>query len=248
MAARSIDLGLAPNEFAFRFDTEFGVEADEVAIFLQRAATVARRAGADLRVVGLREGSLVIKLRAVAKAAGKEFKKTPLAGSASVLAIGTVIYAIVNAMVPSHTAITPLAKAGAQIVEQHQVKTIEVVTNNQVFVVMDETRAAQVHMLEEHLKRGRRFKVREELASSFETADVPRLVQAAKQGTLSGDVLDVDGELHFRPEGFRFLVPIDADPNIANTLQAGTHVLIAGQVITRKGQPDRLIAASISIP
>ena len=248
MATHHIELGLAPDEFAFRFDTEFGVEVDEVAIFLQRAATIARRAGADLRVIGVREGSLVIRLRAVAKAAGKEFKKTPLAGSASVLAIGGVIYAIVNAMVPSHTSITPLAKAGAQIVEQHQVKTIEVITINQTFVVMDETRAAQVHMLEEHLKGRRKIKVLEQSASSFDDIDVPRLVQAAKQGALSGDVLDVEGELHFRPDGFRFLVPIDAGADVSDALQAGKHVRIAGQVITRNGQPDRLIIASIFSP
>lgn len=248
MATHGIELGLAPNEFAFRFDTEFGVEVDDVAIFLQRAATIARRAGADLRVIGVREGSLVIRLRALAKAAGKEFKKTPLASTASVLAIGGVIYAIVNAMTPSHTSITPLAKAGAQIVEQHRVKTIEVITINQTIVVMDETRAAQIRTLEEHLKHRRRAKMPEQSASSVDHVDVPRLVQAAKQGTLSGDVLDVEGELHFRPDGFRFLVPIDAGPDLADALQAGKHVRIAGQVITRNGQPDRLIAASIFNP
>jgi hypothetical protein len=248
MATHNAELDLAPDEFAFRFDTEFGVEADEVAAFLQRAATVARRTGADLRVVGVREGSLVIKLRAVAKAAGKEFKKTPLAGTASVFAIGGVIYAIVHAMIPSHTSITPLARAGAQIVEQHQVKTIEVITVNQTFLVMDETRAAQIRMLDEHLKHRGRAPAPGESISSFDDVDVPRLVQAAKQGALSGEVLEVEGELHFRPAGFRFLVPIDAAPDIAGALQAGKHVRIAGQVITRNGQPDRLIVESIFRP
>lgn len=241
----SSELGLGRDEFAFRFDTEAGIEADDLAVFLQRAATVARRAGADLKVVGVPSGSLIVKLRAVAKAANKEFKKTPLAGTASAFAIGGVIYAIANAMVPSHTNTSPLAKAGVQIIEQHQVKKIEIVTVNQTIVIMDEDRAAQIRMLDQHRKQRKSTQAQPEYRLRHDDAELPRFVEAARQGLLTGQVFDVEGELHFRPDGFRFLVPIDAELDDGAALHVGRHIRIAGAVLTRNGQPDRLVVTSI---
>lgn len=215
-------------------------------MFLQRAATVARRAGTELAVVGVPEGSLIIKLRAVSKAAGKEFNKTPLSATASAAAIGTVIVAIVHAMIPSGGKITPIANAGAQLVENHQVQSIQVITINQTFIVMDPIRAAQVRMLQARGKEAGSVKASVESAASAQRAMVPKLVSDAQRGALGGDIFEVDGELHFRPERFRYLVPIDPQSPSFAKLRPDQHVTVSGTIVTLGGLPDRIVIETIS--
>ena len=103
MAEVAERLGLGPDEFAFHFETAVGVDADALATFLKRAATVARRSGADLRVVGMSEGSLDVVIKAIQKGARKELLEKP---------IGTAINAPVTpASRLRHTEISRIASS-----------------------------------------------------------------------------------------------------------------------------------------
>lgn len=90
-----------PDEFAFHFETEIGVDADALANFLKRAATAARRAGGEIRVVGLQEGSLNVILKAFKKGAAKEFKDKPIDTTIkSTVFVTAIVTAIVHMMSP----------------------------------------------------------------------------------------------------------------------------------------------------
>ena len=108
MATLAERLELGPNEFAFYFETKVGVDADALANFLKRAATVARQRGGELRVVGFREGSLAVIIEAikrskVGRAAAEEFYKKPIDTTIKVSGfVGGIVYAIVQAMSPAH--------------------------------------------------------------------------------------------------------------------------------------------------
>lgn len=253
MMTRNIDLDLRPDELAFRFDTDRGVDVEHLATFLQRVTTVSRRAGTEFVVVGVPDGSVIVKLRAVAKRANREFMKAPLAGAAAAMAvgggiagIGGAVTAIVHAMVPSYAKVSPIAKAGAVLVEDHHVEKIEIITNNQTIVVMDGPRAAQIRMLEEHRKAGRGQKASYAEAEMRVGPSVPHMIVAAREGTLSGEILDVDGEMHFRPDGYRYLVPVDADSTAYRELGPGAHVRVQGEIVARRGQPDRIVIDAAS--
>lgn len=132
MTATASGLELASNEFALHFDSKDGVTATNLGRFLQRAATVARGQGAELQVIGLREGSLDVLLKAVAKSkiaknAKKEFEKAPVGTTAAGAAlVGAVVSALIFAT--SSGKPTPLAKSAADIIEQTTVTQIQVVT------------------------------------------------------------------------------------------------------------------------
>lgn len=245
MAKPPTDPNLRPDELAFRFDTDHGIEVEQLATFLLRAATVARRTGTELSVVGVAEGSVIVKLRAVSTSARKEFMKAPFAAAAAAMTvgggIGATVYAIVNAMVPSPGKVSPLAKAGAVLIEDHRVGKIEVVTNNQTFIVMDGTRAAQIRTLEESRRAGRGGTATAAAPARGASPDVPLMMSAAREGTLSGEVLDVGGEPHFRPDGYRYLVPIDTDSGARGQLGPGMRVRVRGEIVSRRGQPDRIV-------
>jgi len=232
----AFDLALAPNEFAFRFGTEEGIGADQLATFLQRAATVARRAQADLVVVGVSQGSLIVKLKAISKAVRKEFKRAPVATSASSMAVGAVVVAIVTAMTPSGNSASPMAKAGADLVVEHQMATIEIITIDAIIRVMDEQRAAIVRRARDIRKStGKLISAAEQLDTG-----VQRLAKEARQG-LSGDVLSVEGQLYFRPDGYHYLVPISPTSGAYSTLESDRHFRVKGLLVELGGQPDKMI-------
>lgn len=241
MASLASELQLRPDELAFYFRSEEGVDALELGVFLQRAATVARSRGADLRVTATREGSLAVILRAVrkssiAKNARKEFTKAPIATTAAGAGlVGMVAGAIIYAMSPNTGKATPLAKAGADVVEQSHVTEIHVVTLNKTTVVMDEIRARQVREVVHRRKRR---------IPALSRPEVQELIGYAREGSLSGAVLDVGGELHFRPDGYRYLVPIDPRSEAAEELFPDAHFQVRGEVTTHHGQPNTIIIHS----
>src|SRR5687768_8345280 len=101
MPAKDLARRLGPDEFAFRFVTEEGVDAVELGVFLQRAATVARAQGAELQVTAIEAGtvSVVLKaLRAAKSRAQREFNRAPLAATDAALGLaGKVVAGIVAA-------------------------------------------------------------------------------------------------------------------------------------------------------
>lgn len=235
MVASADSLELGPDNLAFVFDSNVGVSAADLGLFLQRASTVSRRAGADLYVVALREGSLAVITRVArkgARAAIKEFKSSPIRTSASGVAlVGAVTVALGVAMDPKSGQPSPLAKAAAALVEDHSVTQISLVTVNRTVVVMDEDRAAEVRQLQV-----------ERPYEALPSPEVRKLIASAKTGELAGVVLLVDGEMHFRPDGFRYLVPIGPLPeSVAAVVRPDRHITVWGELLLRDSQPDLLI-------
>lgn len=234
MASRVEPLNLRPDEFAFLFVSDTGVDADELGIFLRRAATVGRRNGADLRVVALAPGSLAVVVRTIGRSARAEFRKAPIGtGAAGAALVGAVVTAVVYAMSPSHGTATPLAKAGAELVENYEVSNISIVTVNQTIVVMDEHRAAAVQRLQTS---------RERAVDRLPAPEIRQMMMHARSGRLEGEVLLVDDVLHFRPDGYRYLVPIDRSQSDAmDGLRPSAHFRVTGDILTRNGQPDTIV-------
>lgn len=236
MVALSEELGLGPDQFAFYFQGESGVEAKNLGTFLQRAATVAGRQGAELRVTAIKPGSVAVVLRALKKtrkAAAKEVQKAPIA---TTTAVAGVVTAIVVAMQPS-SGPTPLAKAAADVVEHHNVQRIEVVTINQTVLVMDPARAQRVRQMEREQPRPGSLPA---LAPPPE--EIRQLVDAGRQGVLTGHVVDIHGKLYFCPDGHSFYVPIQTsllDPR--EEIYAEAHFRVRGKLVMVRGQPDSII-------
>ena len=92
MASEELSRRLQDDEFAFYFSGGTGVVAHELGDFLVRAATVARRNGAELRVIALEPGSLAVVMRPIKRsgaAVGHEFRKSPIPASAASVALGS---------------------------------------------------------------------------------------------------------------------------------------------------------------
>lgn len=247
-------LNLGPDQFAFYFQSDIGVEARDLGTFLQRAATIAGREGAVLHVTGIRPGSVAVVIRTLkkktakaakktAKAAGDEWKKSPIsttaAGSGMVAA---VVGAIVYAMQPS-SGPTPIAKAAADVVEQHSVRQIELVTIEQNVIVMDSERAQRVRQMERNQAERADLPM---LAPPRE--EIRQLVDAGRQGVLTGHVVDIHGKLYFGPDGHSFYVPIQAsllDPR--EEIYAEAHFRVRGKLVMVRGQPDSIVVYNAEV-
>lgn len=235
MATTADTLHLDPDSMAFVFDSDVGVSAADLGLFLQRASTVSRRVGAELYVVGLRDGSLAVIAKVVrrgAQASIKEFKSSPIRTSAAaVTLVGVVVGALGLAMTPRPGQVSPLAKAGASLVEDHSITQISLISLNQTVVVMDKERAAEVRMSQV-----------ESTHENLPSAEVRKLVSSAGEDGISGTVLIVSGEAHFRPDGFRYLVPIHISSECSTDLiRDNQHVTVMGELLLRNLQPDLLI-------
>jgi len=235
--AESLNLG--PDEFAFHFETQNGVDADILANFLKRAATVARQRGGELRVVGLREGSLAVVIEVFKKGAIKEFKDKPISTSIKTsVFVAAIVGGIIHLMTPAASGSTPLAKAGADLIETHQVTQITIVTNESSTVVMDEATAAEVRRAERD--RPQVLHRPEQLMRL--SPPVAGLLRDASQGVLTGETDLVRGKLHFRPDRYQYWVPIDENPVMLNhTIHPGGRYRVVGHVALLDGQPDRIV-------
>ena len=241
-------LELGPDDFAFYFESNNGVEANALADFLKRAASVAKRHYGELRVVAIRDGSLAVVVKALKKStivtnAKKEFVTKPIDTTAKVSSlVAAIVGAVIYAMSPEKGGDTPLAKAGASIVENHSVTSISVVTNNTTTVVMNQSIAARLREVEES---GRSAIPAPRTQIERLSPGVEELLEDARQGSLIGETVLVNGELHFRPDGFRYLVPIDQRASdAAAKLPPGARVRVTGHIETLDGQPDRLVIHS----
>lgn len=231
---------LSADEFAFHFDSKNGVAAKELGHFLQNAATVARVQGVELHVVGLRDGSLEVVLKAVSKSkfaknAKKEFEKAPIATSAAGAAlVGAVVSAIIFAT--SSGMPTPLAKSAAQLIEKTSVTQIQIVTLHQNVVIMDIEGAKQVRALAlQHA--GAPKPLPEFRAPILPSSEMRRLSAEMEKGNLTGWIGEFDGELHFRPDGYRYSAPIDL--RFANTTDLPTgRYRVRGDLLLKAGRPD----------
>lgn|GEM_PF-3237381 len=237
--ATSERLRLQADELAFVFDSEVGVKAADLADFLKKASTVSRRAGAELYVVGLREGSLAVVarvLRKVGKASLEEAKSSPIrTAGAAVGIVSIVAMALMSAIKPDQAGATPLSKAGAVLVEDKSITQISLVTIDRSTVVMDREMAEEVRRLEG--ERGRTL---------LAAPDVRLLIEHAATSGIRGKFVDAGGEPHFRPDGFRYLVPVALPPSIdPAALAPGRGGVVRGELLLKESRPDLLVVREI---
>jgi hypothetical protein len=232
---------LAPSQFAILFETDRGIEADDLGNFLKRVATIARREGAELRVVRFEPGSLAtifeaVKKSKVAKNAKKEFVKAPIGSSAAITAVvAAVAGALVWAFDAEEAGATALSRAGACVIEEKEVREIKLVTFEQTVVLMNENTARRVREIDNQRKKH----------EHIEYDQIQMLTDRASAGTLEGGVVSIYGELHFRPDGYKFFVPI----NISRTrpdveIYSDAHFRVTGEIVMRNGRPDTIIIQS----
>lgn len=213
-----------------------------LANFLGRAASLAGRQGADLRVVGIRAGSLSVLIKAVRKNAAKEFREKPidttLKASAVVVAI---VAACLNAMAPARGSVSPLAKAAAELVDRREVTQITIVTGEGETVLMNAEISRNVR--EARVNRDQPSDQQQAITEHI-SQHVVALEAKARRGDLSGEVLLVGQSIHFRPDGYKFLVPVDTIANdSAGELTPFRRYKVTGHIRTRDGQPDLLIVS-----
>lgn len=233
-------LDLRPNEFAFYFEGERGVEVDALSEFLKRAATIARSRGAELHVVGVRDGSVAVVLRTMLKNAGKEFVDKPLDSATKVAALtATVAGAIIWAMSPGKSTDTPIAKSGAKVVIEQHVTSIKVITPVNVTVVMDGERARAVRERTAAKPSADRGPVG---LSTRPMAPVRMIAEQAALGQLTGEITVVGSDLHFRPDNYRYWVPVSSDGDC--DLLPGHRYRVAGHIAMVRGLPDHIIVYS----
>ncbi len=214
MSSKQLQRQLRPNDLAFYFESNKGVSAAPLGKFLQRVATIAKRTDADLQVVALRNGSLAVIVTPIKRtidAAGKEFKKSPIATTLATIFLANEIYeAICSAMNPTTPNPAPLVKAAAELVQDGHVKSIELVASDKSRVIMDVNLAIRVQQA-----AATAVEAATQPSQSIPSRQLVEMAQRAIEGVLSGEVLDVEGNLHFRPDGHKYLVPIQqSDPTI----------------------------------
>ena len=189
-------------------------------------------------MVALLDGSLGVVLRPLAKtkkAAVKEFNKSPIATTAAAAVLSTQIYAaIANAMAPVLPNPTPLSKAAAEIVISGEAASIKLVSSDEIKLVMDINLATEIRQPEAvELTRSD-----ERSPARFSSRDLIKLAEHAIEGTLSGEIIDISGNLHFRPDGHRYLVPIEQSRTSTLPLIDAQHYSVRGQIIFEAGLPE----------
>lgn len=244
---------LEPDQLAFYFTSKHGVEASDLANFLLRADTIARKKHVSLQVVAIENGSLAVIVRAIFDPLYREFQKSPIQTTAAAIVISTYVASAVSASVTN----SPFAKSAAKIVEHSDVVRIEIITREERFLIMDDRRAEQLRHENRHTSEVSRtstvephYAVDTVKAEDSETGKHSRVVQipairqierATEEGSLQGVVLPIDGHLHFRPDGYRFTVPIMISGHTNISPNAGEHVRIRGELKTLNGQPDSIV-------
>ncbi|MBF5078580.1 hypothetical protein F1642_05315 [Paracoccus sp. NBH48] len=190
MADTALQDELLPGQFAFQFTGTSRVDAKHLGKFLERAASVANQKGVSLYVDATREGSLVVVL----SAAKKEFLDKPVATtSAVVAAMSIVVPALVFAMSIESGTKTPLTKAGIELLETRTVETIEVVTREDRFLVMDREISASFQEIETRTMKKFQFQ-RPALVEMQAPAEMMEMIA---DGSLTGRVADLEGDLYF---------------------------------------------------
>lgn len=248
-------LELDPSEFAFYFRSDAGIEAGDLGDFLKRTAAVARREGAEVRVVGFEQGSLIVVFKAIAKKmkktarkVGKEFNKAPLAATADAMTIIVpIVGAIVWAMSPDSAA--PLAQASAEVMKKHDVTEIKLITINENITVMDQDSAEQVRRVVRHRKEMRAAE--RQMALEDYRDEIPRLAHDPVHQKFGGTFAQLGGELHFRPDGFSYFVPVvfmkrdEQDKVLRGGIPDDSFYRVDAHLFFKQQMPDRMIILAV---
>ncbi len=134
--------------------------------------------------------------------------------------------------------------------ENYPVTQISIVTNVQTTVVMNEQIAVEMR----EARRAARLEaisspdraLRVEVQPHF-SRPVENLAEDARVGGLTGRIDIVDGAVHFRPDGFRFWVPVylSVAPESVQMVP-GQRYRVGGQIEMAQGQPDCIVIQSFA--
>ncbi|MEX3314767.1 hypothetical protein [Sulfitobacter sp. PS-8MA] len=259
MKLNEVGAGLAPEELAFYFSCENGVEAKALGAFLSRASTVAKNRGAILQVTATHDGSLVVVARVlegVRGAIGKEFASSPIqATAASTMLVGAVVAGLSSATSPDEMKVSPLAKANIDLIENHDVELIQLVTSQASVLMMDRKKAAKLRGAIQNIELA-------EEVYEFPALDFPgatlfehpsrledrMLVDKARRGELTGVAIFAGTELHFRPDGYRYLVPVEYDSNYSDeSLSPSKHYRVRGAIKFQGALPESVVIEAASV-
>lgn len=234
---------LRSDELAVYFDASAAIDLKRFSDFLLRANTVAKSKGFILGVSSVDPGSVKVVLRVlkkVKKAAWKEFEGSPIATTSSALsAVSIVATAIIAScsMIESGQ-VTPVAKATAKIVAEDEVTCVQVITRETRVTIMEGDRAART----EALSSSEELKFRRTSGQpALERTDFTKMkIEAASRDGIDGKVVDVNGSLHFRPKGYKFLVPISEDSPSLSQLEANKRYNVKGEIEMLDQFPDNI--------
>lgn len=243
MVTKSLEIELNDDELALYFGTDGGVSVAELGQFFQRMATVVGRKGVTLRVEVAYDGSLIIVL----KAAMKEFGKAPIATASSLVSMTAV--AITTAMALDRASVSPLTRAGIALIEQGGVTSIEIVTKTTQTVLLNSEGVSEIHARETDAKENiASFPEQRTLEAKPEVRFPENLGGNGRNGLFSGEVIEIDGEPYFRPDGHNYFIPAYTSSNQLKTgLAPGRYLRIFGEVNFVEGQPES-ISISNALP
>jgi hypothetical protein len=156
--------------------------------------------------------------------------------------VGAVVGAIVWAMHSANP--TPLAKAGADVVEHCHIEQIDIVTIDQRTVIMDEASAQDVREAERRQREIPRLTDEREMPLLM-APEVRKFSLEVERGIITGSIDYAAGELHFRPDGYRYFVPVAFGRGTfqQQTLKPGRY-RISGTLETQDGYPDEILVRS----
>jgi hypothetical protein len=228
----AVELALRDDEIAIAFQGVQGLRAEDLGRFLQRAGAETRRNGVELRIVGFEPGSLLVRCKAlgvkVTRNAKKEALENPIRTTLGTAAVAIAAAALANGMSADEERPTPLASEGARIVQQHGVREINVITVDEMMVVMTPYEARRISDSVRRRGKAAKRSPLQELSSAL-------------RDSARGQVFLVAGTLHFQPEGHQFTVPIRFGYGYEGPeLQEFQWYSVSGVLRTRLGQPESM--------
>lgn len=233
------ELELRKDEFVIAFQGAEGFRAEDLGKFLQRAGAVIPRSSVELRVVGFEAGSFLVRCRALTKRIGKNAKieaiEKPVRTVLATVGVAIAAAALANAMSVDDERVPPLASESARIVDRYNVRNITLITIDQTIVVMTPEQAEQIKETEARRSRG--------VTRSSLFYELSRAVR----DNINGQIFDVGGVLHFRPDGYQFTVPIShAEDYPGPQLRPLGRYSIRGSLHSSRGQPEVMEIAEAS--
>ncbi len=221
------------NILAIHFSGGEGVRANDLGDFLRLAARISERKGARLEVIALEPGSLRVYLKAIRDKAKSDPVGLAADGATLATAIAGALAAAISLSSPQPK---PISKIAIKMIEEGTVSKIEIETSEGSTVVIDKDQVSKRRQPIEEPSRSIAY--RDSKASRYvQSSETRTLAIAASEGTLTGDAVEAQGRIYFRPAGFNYLVPVQMlSPTMS--LVPGRRYRIYGSLETLKGNPD----------
>ncbi|QNM83900.1 hypothetical protein H8M03_06220 [Sphingomonas sabuli] len=215
---------LAGDEFALSFDTNEGINPDDLGTLLKRLAKFSRDEGFELTLFDVRHSSKNFLFRWKKKRNRQKRRthdtnlRSAAADWAQIATLPLLIYQVMSG--PSSVS------EPACNISIHTQSTINIVLPDQTLAVMTPEEAAEIKQ-EIQRKKLRPKPQRDE----FQTA-------IAKGQGFEGVVKQLDDELLFQPEGHAYWVPIKPRGQVFQDLQSHHRYVVGGELCRRRGEPE----------